>query len=98
MLTSAPTHVVLQDGYAVHSSDGPGEYTVEFEALAGTAPGRLTKGCVAYVGTGRSPTLCLAEANVRFLRLLHVPDFMALPTGELCTRSCVESLPAHQLS
>ena len=42
----------MQDGYAVRSSDGPGDHTVEFEAMAGTAPGRLSAGHVAYIGTG----------------------------------------------
>ena len=50
--------IATQDGYAVCSSDGPGEYTVEFEALAGTAPGRLSVGLVAYIGTGMSTLVC----------------------------------------
>ena len=41
-----------QDGYAVHSSDGPGEYDVAFEAFAGAAPQALAPGSVAYIGTG----------------------------------------------
>ena len=41
-----------QDGYAVVSSDGPGEYEVAFEAFAGVAPGSLQPGSVAYIGTG----------------------------------------------
>lgn len=49
-----PTHppYVLQDGYAVLSSDGPGEYEVAFEAFAGVAPRTLQPGTVAYIGTG----------------------------------------------
>lgn len=34
------------------SSDGPGEYDVAFEALAGTAAGDLKAGTVAYITTG----------------------------------------------
>jgi hypothetical protein len=41
-----------QDGYAVVSSDGPGEYDVAFEAFAGVAPATLSPGSVAYIGTG----------------------------------------------
>lgn len=41
-----------QDGYAVVSSDGPGDYEVAFEALAGTAAGHLKAGTVAYITTG----------------------------------------------
>ena len=44
--------VSLQDGYAVLSSDGPGEYEVGFEAYAGAPPRTLTPGTVAYIGTG----------------------------------------------
>lgn len=42
----------IKDGYAVVSSDGPGEYEVAFEAFAGVAPGSLQPGSVAYIGTG----------------------------------------------
>ena len=42
----------MQDGYAVLSSDGPGEYEVAFEAFAGAAPRTLQPGTVAYIGTG----------------------------------------------
>ena len=42
----------LQDGYAVVAADGPGDYDVAFEALAGTAAGQLTQGHVAYITTG----------------------------------------------
>ncbi|KAI7845411.1 hypothetical protein COHA_001116 [Chlorella ohadii] len=41
-----------QDGYAVLSSDGPGEYDVAFEAFAGVAPQTLQPSTVAYIGTG----------------------------------------------
>ena len=44
--------VLLQDGYAVVASDGPGEYDVAFEAFAGVAPRTLAPGAVAYIGTG----------------------------------------------
>lgn len=46
------TRSVSQDGYAVLSSDGPGEYDVAFEAFAGVAPASLSPGTVAYIGTG----------------------------------------------
>ena len=42
----------VQDGFAVVAADGPGEYEVAFEATAGTAPGRLSPGSVAYITTG----------------------------------------------
>jgi len=42
----------IKDGYAVVSSDGPGEYTVALEAHAGKAPEALTPGTVAYISTG----------------------------------------------
>lgn len=45
-------HRPLQDGYAVASSDGPGEYEIAFEAFAGVAPRTLSPGTVAYIGTG----------------------------------------------
>ena len=45
-------HAARQDGYAALSSDGPGEYTVAFEAFAGMAPQQLQPGTVAYIGTG----------------------------------------------
>lgn len=41
-----------QDGYAVVSGDGAGDYDVAFEALAGTSPGHLVAGTVAYITTG----------------------------------------------
>ena len=41
-----------QDGYAVRCSDGAGDFQVEFDALAGMPPGRLSVGKVAYIGTG----------------------------------------------
>ena len=42
----------VQDGYAVRAADGAGEYVVGFDALAGSAPGLLKEGLVAYIGTG----------------------------------------------
>ncbi len=45
-------HTHTQDGYAVCSADGPGEYAVAFEAYAGSAPPALQRGTVAYIGTG----------------------------------------------
>lgn len=44
--------MLLQDGYAVIASDGPGEYDVAFEAHAGTSPHVLSPGSIAYIGTG----------------------------------------------
>jgi gephyrin len=41
-----------QDGYAVVSSDGPGDYDVAFEVFAGTEQQQLKAGTVAYIGTG----------------------------------------------
>jgi gephyrin len=45
-----------QDGYAVIAADGPGDYDIAFEALAGTAPGHLEAGKVAYITTGTPAT------------------------------------------
>lgn len=42
----------IKDGYAVRSSDGPGEYPVAFSAHAGTETERLPPGSVAYISTG----------------------------------------------
>ena len=42
----------LQDGYAVRAAEGAGAYVVGFDALAGSAPGLLKEGLVAYIGTG----------------------------------------------
>lgn len=39
------------------SSDGPKEYEVAFEALAGVEQGTLQPGTVAYIGTGLYPNL-----------------------------------------
>ena len=41
-----------QDGYAVRHADGAGTFEVEFEALAGKAPGKLSASKIAYIGTG----------------------------------------------
>ncbi len=43
---------LLQDGYAVVSADGPGEYIVAFAAHAGHQQPRLQSGSVAYITTG----------------------------------------------
>ena len=43
---------MVQDGYAVVASDGPGEYVVAFAAHAGTEQQRLESGTVAYITTG----------------------------------------------
>lgn len=42
----------IKDGYAVLSSDGPGEYEVASESFAGVVPEPLRPGTVAYIGTG----------------------------------------------
>ncbi|EIE21770.1 molybdopterin biosynthesis protein [Coccomyxa subellipsoidea C-169] len=47
-----PFPASIKDGYAVVSADGPGDYDVAFEALAGTAAGQLKAGSVAYITTG----------------------------------------------
>ena len=44
--------LVLQDGYAVVTADGPGEYIVAFAAHAGHEQPRLQSGSVAYITTG----------------------------------------------
>jgi gephyrin len=46
--------ILLQDGYAVVASDGPGEYPVILESRAGSDATSLkvTPGTVAYVTTG----------------------------------------------
>lgn len=44
--------LLLQDGYAVVTADGPGEYVVAFDAHAGSAGAQLAPGTVAYIGTG----------------------------------------------
>ena len=46
------TSDVVQDGYAVVASDGPGEYVMAFAAHAGTEQQRLEAGTVAYITTG----------------------------------------------
>ena len=50
---SAP---LLQDGYAVVSSDPPQEYEVAFESLAGTEQQTLQPGTIAYISTGKDAT------------------------------------------
>lgn len=58
---SAPTHgpttpLDTQDGYAVQSSDGPGDYPVVGESRAGHLDQLpVTPGTVAYITTGRAP-------------------------------------------
>ena len=43
----------MKDGYAVVAADGPGEYDVVGEALAGALAGfRVEPGVVAYITTG----------------------------------------------
>jgi gephyrin len=47
------SYVMSQDGYAVVSSDGPGEYVVVGESCAGHMDDiQLTPGHVAYITTG----------------------------------------------
>ena len=54
----------IKDGYAVCASDGPGEYTVAFEAHAGTPPLPLWPGAIAYISTG-GPVPIGADAVVQ---------------------------------
>ena len=49
---------MMQDGYAVVASDGPGEYVVAFSAHAGHEQPQLESGSVAYITTGRQPLQC----------------------------------------
>lgn len=52
-MDSVPPQHLEQDGYAVVSSDGPGEYTVIGESRAGYMDDmQLTPGHVAYITTG----------------------------------------------
>lgn len=56
--------VVWQDGYALVAADGPKEYEVAFEALAGTTQETLQPGSVAYIGTGAAaedPMSCMTN-------------------------------------
>ena len=45
-------HIYAQDGYAVRSTQGPGDYEVAFEALAGHPQSVLEESFVAYISTG----------------------------------------------
>jgi molybdopterin biosynthesis enzyme len=45
--------LLVQDGYAVVSSDPPQEYEVAFESLAGTEQQTLQPGTIAYISTGK---------------------------------------------
>ncbi len=76
---------MLQDGYAVLSTDGPGEYDIAFEAFAGVAPRTLTPGTVAYIGTG-GPLPEGADAGLPAGRLL----------GSLRGAGCAARLGAQQ--
>ena len=57
----------MQDGYAVRSADGAGEFDVEFEQLAGSTPGQLSEGKIAYITTGniRDPAPYIAGCGIR---------------------------------
>ena len=73
----------IKDGYAVLSSDGPGEYPIAFEAHAGSHPSILKPGDVAYIGTGGpvpdgadavvqiEDTIFLGENRVKILKQVH---------------------------
>ncbi len=61
----------MQDGYAVRAADGAGEYDVEFEQLAGSAPGSLSKGKVAYITTG-APS-CTMALRLRLVIRINFP-------------------------
>ena len=52
METASTALHLLQDGYAVVTADGPGEYIVAFAAHAGHEQPRLQSGSVAYITTG----------------------------------------------
>ncbi len=68
----------MQDGYAVHAADGPGDYSVAFEAFAGRAPQVLEAGSVAYIGTG-GPVPEGADAVVQ----IEDTEFLGIGEGGL---------------
>ncbi|KAK9840649.1 hypothetical protein WJX81_006905 [Elliptochloris bilobata] len=72
-----PFPASIKDGYAVRSHDGPGEYSVEVGALAGTAPGRLSPGYVAYIGTGGP----LPEGADAVVQIEHTEQLPPEPSG-----------------
>eukprot|EP00884_Botryococcus_braunii_P007016 jgi/Botrbrau1/16315/Bobra.0066s0083.1 len=67
-----PFPASIKDGYAVLSSDGPGEYDVAFEVFAGTKQQRLQAGTVAYIGTG-GPLPLGADAVVQIENTERLP-------------------------
>eukprot|EP00898_Chlorokybus_atmophyticus_P001754 jgi/Chlat1/257/Chrsp1S03145 len=68
-----PFPASIKDGYAVVSSDGPGEYPVIAEMRAGVAPGVSVKpGEVAYITTG-GPMPPGADAVLMVERTVDVP-------------------------
>lgn len=70
----------LQDGYAVISEDGPGDYPIIGEARAGDAASEVVvkKGTVAYITTG-GPMPDGADAVIQVENTLPLPDG---PDGE----------------
>ena len=65
----------MQDGYAVRAAEGAGEYEVEFEQLAGSAPGKLTQGRVAYITTGTTHV----KVNGGFLMCIRAVSATCIP-------------------
>lgn len=81
---------MVQDGYAVRCEDGSGTFEVEFEAMAGAAPRRLSHGKIAYIGTGNPTSAISTESYVIYPHspprlLLNFKDFVR------CTESCTDS-------
>ena len=51
------------------AGDGPKEYEVAFEALAGTTQETLQPGSVAYIGTGAAPedvVKCMTNPSLKY--------------------------------
>lgn len=70
-----PFPASIKDGYAVRAGDGAGEFTVAFDALAGSMPPPLPPGTVAYISTG-APLPPGADAVVQ------IEDTEQLPAGD----------------
>jgi hypothetical protein len=64
---------LVQDGYAVVSSDPPQEYEVAFESLAGTEQQTLQPGTIAYISTGE-PAETLAWSDAETCRRPALPS------------------------
>lgn len=70
-----PFPASIKDGYAVRAADGPGDFPVAFDALAGALPPALPPGAVAYISTG-APLPAGADAVVQ------IEDTEQLPPGD----------------